>query len=241
MLDTAQPELSEKARSNFVEGLDLLQADPVIDQSGVTEAIAFITRACARLLMHPNYKQPFETTFDDETIINTIAESMEVRHCERGNKRIDYAAVFEPIARSERPVLGISKGPQISAFDGSLSVITEDLAPYIRSIVSYDLRLEEQRRKLSSLPSQSGQRGKRQRTTRASRAALEGGNKAYTRRERWFPNNSNLDAILQSGGQGWQDIAAKQPMNESSEPSEDGTGLEEEPRRTSTGSVEGHV
>lgn len=163
-----------------------------------------------------------------------ITNNAQAHHSEGPKARFDYAAAFEPIARSTKPVLGIPRGPQISAFDGSLSIITEDLAPYVRSIVSYDLRLEEHRGLLSSLLSQKGQNSKRQRTTRASRAALEGGSKAHTRRERWFPNNTNFDSVLQSGGQGWQDIALKQAMAESSEGE---MALDEGSRRDSVGSA----
>lgn len=163
-----------------------------------------------------------------------ITENMQTCLSKRPNVRSDYGGIFEPIARFIKPVLGISKGPQISTFDGSLSSITEDLAPYVRSIVSYDLRLEEHRRLLSSVLSQPGKNGKRQRTTRASRAALEGGSKAHTRRERWFPNNTNFDAVLQSGGERWQDIALKQAM---AEPDEGGTELDDGSRRNSMGSA----
>lgn len=179
--------------------------------------------------MHPR-----DPPFSDETIVDKITENMQDRRSERLNARFYQAAVFEPIARAYKPVLGIPKGPQISTFDGSLSIITEDLAPYVRSIVSYDLRLEEQRRLLSSLFSQPGKNGKRQRTTRASRAALEGGSKAHTRRERWFPNKTDFDSVLQTGGEGWQDIALKQAM---AEPSEEGTGLDEGSGKDSIGSA----
>ena len=212
-----------KERSNYVEGFSLLQADPVVDQTGVTEAIAFTVKACARRLLQACDRESIDTPLSDETMTSMITDTVQARRSERPNKRSDYAAVFEPVARSIKPVLGVPKGPQISAFDGSLSIITEDLAPYVRSIVYYDLRLEEQRRLLSSLLSHPGQESKRQRTTRASRAALEGGRKAHTRRERWFPNNTNFDLVLQFGGKGWQDIALKQAM---AEQPEDGTDMD---------------
>lgn len=206
----------------------------MIDQTGVTEAIAFTLRACARRYIQISDTGITDNAISNEKIISTIVENMQARHSEHLNIKFDHAAVFEPIARSTKPVLGIPKGPQISTFDGSLSVITEDLAPYVRSIVAYDLRLEEHRGLLSSLFSKPGQNSKRQRTTRASRAALEGGSKARTRRERWFPSNTNFDAVLQSGGQGWQDIALKQTVAESLEGA---TGLDESSRRDSVGSA----
>lgn len=184
--------------------------------------------------MHPRDEETARPPLSDEKITQMIAENMQACSPEKTDLRSNYAAVFEPIARSNKPALGIPKGLQLSTFDGPLSIITEDLAPYVRSIVSYDLRLEEQRRLLSSLLSQPGKNGKRQRTTRASRAALEGGSKAHTRRERWFPNNTNFDSVLQSGGKGWQDIAQKQAM---AEQSEEETRLDEGSRRDSTGSA----
>lgn len=200
----------------------------------MAEAIPFTLKACARRLIQSRGNEFIDTSVSNERMVSMITENMQARCSERTNVRFGYAAVFEPIARSTKPVLGIPKGPQISTFDGSLSVITEDLAPYVRSIVSYDLRLEEQRGLLSSSLSQPGQDSKRQRTTRASRAALEGGSKAHTRRERWFPNNTNFDLVLQSGGQGWQDIALKQTMAESPERE---PGLDEGPRRDSVGTA----
>ncbi|KAI9870283.1 MAG: hypothetical protein M1830_004442, partial [Pleopsidium flavum] len=84
-----------------------------------------------------------------------------------------------------------------------------DLAPYVRSIISYDLRLERERLRLSNLLSQGGRDGKRIRTTRASLAALEGGSKAHTRRERWLPTGTNATLVLRTGGRDWEDVAAQ--------------------------------
>ena len=185
-------------------------------------------------MIHSGDKEINEIPVSNEKMISMITENMQTRHSEGVNQRSDYAAVFEPIARSIKPVLGIPKGPQISAFDGILSITTEDLAPYVRSIVAYDLRLEEQRGLLNSLLLQPGQSSKKQRTTRASRAALEGGSKAHTRRERWFPKNTNFEAVLYSGGQGWQDLALKQVM---AELSEEEARRDEGSRRDSVGSA----
>ena len=205
-----------------------------MDQTGVTETIAFTIKACARRLMDSREIELIDRSFRDEKLTHLITESMQAQYSERTNVRSDYAAVFEPIARSNKPILGVPKAPQISTFDGSLAIITEDLAPYVRSIVSYDLRLEEQRQLLSSMLSHPGKNGKRQRTTRASRAALEDGSKAHTRRERWFPNNTDFDSVLRSGGEGWQNIALKHAM---AEPSGEGTGLDEGSQRDSIGSA----
>ena len=124
----------------------------------------------------------------------------------------------EPSKRSSLHV-----APSQATFPGaSISTIVLDIAPYVRSIVCYDIRLEEQRLELSNLLSQGGRSGKPRRT-RASRAALEGGSKAHTRRERWFPKTTNFGLVLQTGGAGWQKVAAMASQQQSKLTSEDGT------------------
>jgi len=206
VLDTAIPVLTDKIRVNYTEGSAILLADPFIDHSGVVESLVLALRACARRLPH----RPGHTSKTDaltkQAITSMIQDTIQQRRSRECLKPAKDFSAFEPIARSSNPVLGIPKGPQITSFDGPITVIVEDLAPYIRSIVSYDLRLEEQRRQLSG----SCEDGRKTRTTRSSRAALEGGQKAYTRRERWFPNDTSFELVLRSGGTGWQ--AALQRM-----------------------------
>ena len=170
----------------------------------------------------------------DHSIFRLISQNVHERLASRPFTKTTVSAAFEPIARSSKSTLGVPKGPQITSFDSPISIIATDLAPYVRSIVSYDLRLEEQRRQLSSLLSQPGKDGRKTRTTRASRAALEGGSKAHTRRERWFPNNTKFDLILQSGGKGWQDVLLQRAVAEACE---DG-GQEEESQRLLAASAE---
>ena len=223
-------------RNNFVEGLNVLQADPAVDQSGLSDELALTLRSCARRLLSRHDLGLEASHSTDQTVIDMIVRMVAESRSVRSMTKSTLLPAFDPIARSQKAVLGIPKGPQISAFDGPISVITEDLAPYVRSIVSYDLRLEEQRRQLSSLLSHPGMDGKRMRTTRASRAALEGGNKACTRRERWFPKQTNFDAVLQSGGKGWQDTVLQRAKTGTI--SEDGLGSDGS-RRSSLGSAMG--
>lgn len=89
-----------------------------------------------------------------------------------------------------------------------------DLAPFVRSIASSDLRLEAERLRLSQLLSEGGNGGtrsssKKMRTTRASRAALEGGFRKSTRRERWWKSAVGYLALLGTGGTEWAEIAAQ--------------------------------
>lgn len=118
--------------------------------------------------------------------------------------KAEFRSAFEPIMRADH-IFPPPTGRLAPSFENGMAPISEDLAPYIRAIVAFDLRLEQHRLELSGLLSQGGGT-KRMRKTRASRAALEGGDKANTRRERWFTNDINPSLVLATGGKEWQDI-----------------------------------
>lgn len=121
-----------------------------------------------------------------------------------GISKAEFLSAFEPIMRADY-VFPLSTGRLAPSFENRMTAISEDLAPYIRAIVAFDLRLEQYRLELSGLLSQGGGT-KRIRRTRASRAALEGGDKATTRRERWFAIDTNPSRVLATGGNEWQDV-----------------------------------
>ena len=226
--------LTEKTRTSYVEGSNILQADPVVDQTGLSDLLAITIRTCAQRLLNDDLTSDTLPPID-QSIISIIAQVGQGSLYEKSFTKSSISPAFDPISRSQKVVLGIPKGPQISAFDGPLPVLAEDLGPYVRSIVSYDLRLEDQRHQLSSLLSQPGKNGKKARTTRASRAALEGGSKAHTRRERWFPNNTNFDAVLETGGNEWQDVLLQRAIVETTGSCTGSAGS----RRSSLGSAMG--
>jgi len=219
ILEPALPEMTEKTRSNYVEGSNVLLADPFIDYGGVAESLSLTMRVCAKRLLHGSLhgNETLPSTNNEPSIARILPDIMQERRSTMPMTKSSTSATFEPIARSTEPVLGVPKGLQISSFDRPMSVIAVDLAPYLRNIVSYDLRLEEQRRQLDSLLPGAGKSGKNARTTRSSRAALEGGQKAYTRRERWFLNNTNVNLVLRSGGKDWQDALQRMTTDASGE------------------------
>ncbi len=149
-----------------------------------------------------------------DSCINMIRDNAQRLREQYPVTRSSLSVAFNPISFSPK---ALSKGPYISSFDNTEAVIVEEVAPYVRSIVSYDMRLEEQRLQLDSLLSEGVRNGKRIRTTRASRAALEGGSKANTRRERWFPGSINFPMILRTGGCDWQTIALQRAKDQSSD------------------------
>lgn len=205
-LDPTQPEMTDKLRCNFIAGQHLIQADVREDETAFTPALALTIRAfAARLAAERCEIDPQQT--NEPGVIRKICErpSPDVSLYLRTGETIRIA--LEPIARATPAVLGMPKGSQISAFDNCFATVAADLAPYVRSIAAYDLRLEEQRRQLSAALSQPGNDKSKFRRTRASRAALEGGSKANTRRERWLPSGTNYDMVLATGGNGWQETA----------------------------------
>jgi sorting nexin-8 len=139
--------------------------------------------------------------------------------------------ILEALAPAMKPDCGdrpANGGAELSFEHGQRS-IAEDLSPYIRAIVAFDLRLEQYRRELTRLFSGDERGTKRMRTTRASRAALEGGNKAETRKERWFSPAVNVHRVMATGKTEWQDllvqngyftvpVAKEQASREDSEP-----------------------
>lgn len=115
--------------------------------------------------------------------------------------RYDFSQAFDPISSNEKYVWSTTL--EASTFDRTMTLIVEDLAPYVRSIVAYDARLQEDRLKLSNLMSEGGRKGKRMRTTRAAMSALEGGARKTTRRDRYFPTTLNHAFVLKTGMPSW--------------------------------------
>ena len=198
ILDPTQPEIPEKARSDYVEGAALLQAEPKTDFTGTSTSLAIAMRLLARRLL-PSYA-PLTPT----SIIHQIPVLLEKSEAPPPVTAADMRVAFTPLSSN------IHVPSSLTTPDSTLAV---DFAPFIRSITAYDLRLENQRRRLDDLLSASRagagdmRNVKRVRTTRASRAALEGGAKATTRRERWFPTALNFAAVARTGGKTWGEVA----------------------------------
>ena len=191
-LDTTQPPLSQISRSQYIDGLPLLQADERIDylRMSMKLAVGCTLTAWQNAVRHTNLHR--------ETL-QAGRQADRAQHLERR----DFA-IFNHISTSSESALSstTSGGSPHSAFDGPLSIITTDLAPYVRSIAHYDLALEAQRERLNSLMADGGAT-KKARTTRAARSALEGNQRSNTRRERWFTKALDLPAVLATGGESW--------------------------------------
>lgn len=126
---------------------------------------------------------------------------------------------FEPLM-AEKARFPPSTGRLAPSLEMSSRCLMVDIAPYVRSIVRYDQRLEIQREAMAG-----GSQGVKTRKTRASRAALEGGSKASTREEKWFPRRTDYSAVLQTGGEwhSWEDEFTRLSSSQSSRGTESRT------------------
>ncbi|KAI9718101.1 MAG: hypothetical protein M1812_004359 [Candelaria pacifica] len=217
-LDTTQPRCTESLVFNSTEGYPLLKADPMIDYSRLGTRMALsIKRTSKRFLQEQAGSLGSSATIPRPLSEDVLERSIRDRadHCEASVPvtRAAFSAAFDSLAEAPNGSIAQSQGLQASVFDRNFSVVVEDLAPYIRTIVAYDLRLEEERLQLSNLLSQGGRNGKRMRTTRASRSALEGGTRSNTRRERWFTNELNPALVLKTGGKEWQKFGSERGLH----------------------------
>jgi len=208
-MDPTLPALSGKARLDYTEGSTLLQTDEQIDYTRFDSRLA---ASAANLCSHAyGIGRPLLNT-QKSHFLSRISEGLKPDAASIPLSRVDFSAAFDPI--SEVAAHTSQFALAYSAFDGPLSTISEDIAPYVRSIVHFDLALEEQRTRLSSLLGGTEKvTGKRSRTTRAARSALEGGKRETTRRERWFPKELDLEAVLATGGKEWPRFEGSGPRS----------------------------
>lgn len=189
--------MSDNQRASYIEGYPLLQADLQPDYTLLSPAVGSTFEALLRRVSRP------DSQFDAESSQATriLTASKPVMPTVSVN---DTLGTFGPLMQAHY-LFPPPTGRIAPSFENGTGALFEDLAPYIRSIVAFDLRLEKYRLQLSGLLSQ-GSTGNQVRKTRASRAALEGGNKSFTRKERWFPEDTNMSRVLATGNPAWQDL-----------------------------------
>jgi hypothetical protein len=204
VLDTSSPPITESHRNNYIDAHPLLQADFFPEYSSLSKSISTTFDSFISRVFRP--KSADVESASASRIFNGWAQSA-ARQSTSLSTAKGFRKVFEPIMRANYS-MPISTGRLAPSFENGLAPIAEDIAPYVRAIMEYDGRLKEYRDNLSAAWSQGqGETGdKRKRKTRASRAALEGGNKASTRRERWFPDDTNYYGVQATGRPEWQKI-----------------------------------
>lgn len=216
-LDTTSPEISDKARSNYIVGFPwtLVQADAISDYANLN------TRLCItnQVLIHQIHSslQDNNNTGDmldsvsiqskslEHNLITAIQKDRSSNQTQSHLTRANFAAALDPLAEAPSTCLAASTAMTASSLDREFSIIVTDIAPYVRSIAAHDLTVEQQRIRVSNLLSAGGG-AKKMRMTRASRSAVEGGSRQTTRREKWFDKSLNLGLVLRTAGKGWDDV-----------------------------------
>ena len=149
--------------------------------------------------------------------------------------RQDLSAAFDPISEPEKTYAWSPVQLEASVFDRTKAIITTDLAPYIRSIVSYDAKLQRERSRMSNLLSEGGRKGKRMRTTRSAMSALEGGARSTTRKDKYFGPTLNPFLVLKTGMSSWLEAVPAGISDAPNERSRLSTGAPDATREESDG------
>lgn len=192
VFDTTDPQMTDKYRSNYISGMALLQTPTLLDYSSMDTHLAV---TCSHLASKVH---ALELDTSTQHLAHVVSESSVPSTLTRST----FAQALEPLAY-QCAMNSFSNAPNMTytSIDGPFMPIVLDIAPYVRSIAAFDLALETQRARLGGVESGGP---KRMRTTRAARSALEGGQRASTRRERWFKDAElDFDDVLQTGSETW--------------------------------------
>ncbi|XHG04277.1 hypothetical protein AWENTII_007553 [Aspergillus wentii] len=203
-IDISVPPMPEKQRTNYIEGYPLLHTDLKPDYSSLPAAIGSTFKVLMGNVFRPNNEHVLEYTQAEQVMHNVIKPQAV------NPPGAELLAALDPVKQGPYNVFPVPTGRLAPSFENGTRPLSEDLAPYIRAIMGFDLRLEKYRLELSGLLSHSTNRTKKMRTTKASRAALEGGTKTDTRKERWFPSDTYSSRIMATGNKEWQDLLVEQ-------------------------------
>ncbi|KAF2743232.1 P-loop containing nucleoside triphosphate hydrolase protein [Sporormia fimetaria CBS 119925] len=202
--DPTLPPISDKERLNYTVDSRVLQVDMQSDFHVLDTDLAVQTALSAKHAFEDGRfkmaSSPDPANYNQQLVRHILDQACAPK---APRPRFEYLDILAsvPGKTSEVSLYPLTT----SAFYQHLKVVTEDVAPYVRSIVSHELKLEAQRLRLSSLLSEGGTR-KRPRTTRASRVALEGGVRQTKRKERWFDKELNRELVMATAGKAWSGL-----------------------------------
>ncbi|KAJ5159540.1 uncharacterized protein N7482_006544 [Penicillium canariense] len=203
VLDISSPPIPDCHRSNYVDAYPLLQADLRPEYSLLSESVCTTFDSLLSRVFRPG-AEDIESASADR-IFSGWAKSA-ARRSVLPSTVNGFRKVFEPIMRVNH-TMPVATGRLAPSFENGLAPITEDIAPYVRAIMVFDGRLKVYRDNLfAAWAQEQGVGEKRMRTTRASRAALEGGDKTSTRKDRWFSDDINYYWVQSTGRPEWQHI-----------------------------------
>ncbi|KAI1121964.1 hypothetical protein F5Y10DRAFT_84262 [Nemania abortiva] len=212
-LDATMPGLHTKTLDDFTIGNRILEATPLCYYNSISLDVSTSLRLLAQSKLVESQLPPKTERsaghLDEKRVIGGIEHRLKQSlQSEALITRKDYSIAFDAIAASDKILANGYLDP--SVFDREMTALCLDVAPYVRSIVSYDQRLFNERRARSNLISEGGRpEKKRMRTTRAALSALEGGSRATTRGERYFAADINPYLVMRTGGKGWEEAVRR--------------------------------
>ena len=198
--DTSRPTMTDKARSQYIEGMRLLQTDEIMRYDTLCQELAVVSALTAQQVAR--FVPSNETQSRMEAYISA---SKAISHDDSLTRR-DFAC-FDAISLPTDNALSTTSGLPQSTFDGPLDPIATDIAPYVRSILQHEAALADQHERLDSIMG-DGRNARRLRTTRAARSALHGSQRSLTRREKWFTKDLDVASVLATGGKDWPKMIA---------------------------------
>ncbi|KAI1313736.1 hypothetical protein F5Y03DRAFT_106750 [Xylaria venustula] len=205
-LDATIPNLHTKTLDDFTIGHKILEVTPLCHYASVSQELSTSLRILAQSELLGEPPSHYEGRFGERRITDDIERHLKMAsQSQHPITRKDYSIAFDPIAASDKILANNYLDP--SVFDREMTPLCLDVAPYVRSIVSYDQRLHNERRMRSNLLSEGGRpEKKRMRTTRAALSALEGGSRATTRGEKYFAADINPYLVMRTGGKSWEEL-----------------------------------
>lgn len=214
-IDATLPHIPTKAKDDYILGQKLLEATTVVRfDTLASRDISYCLTSLGRQVLQAHtagLASPAAISKGLAPFTETAAiQALEKIHAPKPLplKRYDIALAFDPLAVGMK---ALTTYLDPSVFDRPMKPIVLDVAPWVRSIVSYDNRLMKERAKLSSLLSEGGDgKGtKRMRNTRAAYSALEGGQRQSTRRDRYF-GDVPTGFVLRTAGDGWVEAGERE-------------------------------
>lgn len=217
-MDPTLPQITPKERLSYTIDAPLLQVDPRTDFLNIDTALATTThllcrRAFPDLSLHHSPTDSHPESLEQRYTAQILRHKTNpaTQHLSRStfSSALDVLATPPSAFNSYDYAIDNRSSYNLLAtsLDRPFSLLTLDIAPYVRSIVAHELALEAQRIRLGSLLSEGG-RAKRGRTTRAARSAVEGGERQVKRRERWFHPDLSFELVMRTAGSwagmGWK-------------------------------------
>ncbi|USP81964.1 hypothetical protein yc1106_09238 [Curvularia clavata] len=217
--DASQPPVPEKSRLSYTLAAPLIQIDHYADFLNFDTALAtqthlLLQRAYPEVAQERCFSSPNPSAaMSESAYAQTILQRQRNKKQKTRLTRQDFAIALDCLAAPPDQFLPERTSFTLtpSSFDRAFSLITLDLAPYVRSIVAHEQTLEQQRTRMADvLGSNGGVLGvKKARTTRASRVALEGGVRESKRRDRWFDAHVDFNAVMRTAGRDWAGLGWK--------------------------------